>query len=45
MMLAERQPATDILAAPPLVRAIFRLPTPGAPRRLRPIITKEVAAK
>jgi ABC-type uncharacterized transport system permease subunit len=34
------------IAAPPLVRAIFRLPTPGtAPRRQRPIITKEVKAK
>jgi ABC-type uncharacterized transport system permease subunit len=34
------------IAAPPLVRAIFRLPTPGtAPRRKRPIITKEVKAK
>lgn len=34
------------VAAPPLVRAIFRLPTPGsAPRRQRPIVTKEVAAK
>ncbi|TQL48693.1 nucleoside ABC transporter membrane protein [Homoserinimonas aerilata] len=34
------------IAAPPLVRAIFRLPEPGStPRRLRPIITKEVAAK
>ena len=34
------------IAAPPLVRTIFRLPTPGAlPRRQRPIITKEVAAK
>ncbi|WP_158862669.1 ABC transporter permease [Leifsonia sp. AG29] len=34
------------VAAPPLVRAIFRLPTPGAPpRRPRPIVTKEVAAK
>jgi len=34
------------VAAPPLVRAIFRLPTPGsAPRRPRPIVTKEVEAK
>ena len=34
------------IAAPPLVRAIFRLPAPGSqPRRQRPIITKEVAAK
>ncbi|MET1052744.1 MAG: ABC transporter permease [Mycetocola sp.] len=34
------------IAAPPLVRAIFRLPTPGAaPRRQRPIVTKEVKAK
>lgn len=34
------------IAAPPLVRAIFRLPTPGStPRRQRPIVTKEVAAK
>ncbi|TFD71659.1 ABC transporter permease [Cryobacterium sp. Hb1] len=34
------------IAAPPLVRTIFRLPTPGAlPRRQRPIITKEAAAK
>jgi simple sugar transport system permease protein len=34
------------IAAPPLVRAIFRLPTPGeAPKRQRPIVTKEVAAK
>jgi simple sugar transport system permease protein len=34
------------IAAPPLVRAIFRLPTPGTgPRRPRPIVTKEVAAK
>lgn len=34
------------VAAPPLVRAIFRLPTPGsAPRRQRPIVTKEVTAK
>ncbi|MFJ3391419.1 ABC transporter permease [Leifsonia aquatica] len=34
------------VAAPPLVRAIFRLPTPGStPRRQRPIVTKEVAAK
>ncbi|MFF2273412.1 ABC transporter permease [Agromyces sp. NPDC058136] len=34
------------IAAPPLVRAIFRLPTPGsAPKRPRPIVTKEVEAK
>jgi general nucleoside transport system permease protein len=34
------------VAAPPLVRAIFRLPTPGsAPRRPRPVVTKEVEAK
>ncbi|WP_350347357.1 ABC transporter permease [Agromyces sp. G08B096] len=34
------------IAAPPLVRAIFRLPAPGAgPKRPRPIVTKEVAAK
>jgi simple sugar transport system permease protein len=34
------------IAAPPLVRAIFRLPTPGdTPRRQRPIVVKEVAAK
>ncbi|WP_431246803.1 ABC transporter permease [Leifsonia xyli] len=34
------------VAAPPLVRAIFRLPTPGSsPRRPRPIVTKEVEAK
>jgi simple sugar transport system permease protein len=33
------------IAAPPLVRAIFRLPQPGGSRRLRPIATKEVAAK
>lgn len=34
------------VAAPPLVRAIFRLPTPGStPRRQSPIVTKEVAAK
>ncbi len=34
------------VAAPPLVRAIFRLPTPGsASRRQRPIVTKEVEAK
>lgn len=34
------------VAAPPLVRAIFRLPAPGStPRRQRPIVTKEVAAK
>ncbi|PXA70092.1 ABC transporter permease [Cryobacterium arcticum] len=34
------------IAAPPLVRAIFRLPAPGAPRR-RPVpnVTQEVAAK
>ncbi|WP_104082438.1 ABC transporter permease [Cryobacterium sp. Y11] len=34
------------IAAPPLVRAIFRLPTPGdTPLRARPIVVKEVAAK
>jgi ABC-type uncharacterized transport system permease subunit len=34
------------VAAPPLVRAIFRLPTPGgSPRRQGPIVTKEVEAK
>ncbi|MFF1633568.1 ABC transporter permease [Leifsonia sp. NPDC058248] len=34
------------VAAPPLVRAIFRLPTPGStPRRESPTVTKEVAAK
>ena len=34
------------VAAPPLVRAIFHLPAPGStPRRPRPIVTKEVAAK
>jgi ABC-type uncharacterized transport system permease subunit len=34
------------VAAPPLVRAIFRLPSPGqTPRRQGPIVTKEVAAK
>ncbi|MFC6354755.1 ABC transporter permease [Luethyella okanaganae] len=34
------------IAAPPLVRAIFRLPAPGtAPRRQRPIVTKEVTAR
>ncbi|KQV06069.1 ABC transporter permease [Leifsonia sp. Root112D2] len=34
------------IAAPPLIRAIFRLPTPGAaPKRQRPIVTKEVVAK
>ncbi|UOE46026.1 ABC transporter permease [Agromyces larvae] len=34
------------IAAPPLVRSIFRLPAPGsAPRRPRPIVTKEVEAK
>ena len=34
------------IAAPPLVRAIFRLPREGAsPRRQRPIVTTEVAAK
>lgn len=34
------------VAAPPLVRAIFRLPAPGtSPRRPRPIVTKEVEAK
>ncbi|MBC7441603.1 MAG: ABC transporter permease [Ramlibacter sp.] len=33
------------IAAPPLVRAIFRLPAPGAPRRALPNVTQEVAAK
>jgi general nucleoside transport system permease protein len=34
------------IAAPPLVRAIFRLPSPeSAPRRPRPIVSKEVKAK
>jgi len=33
------------IAAPPLVRAIFRLPTPGVARRKRTSLTKEVAAK
>jgi ABC-type uncharacterized transport system permease subunit len=34
------------IAAPPLVRAIFRLPAPGtAPRRSTPVVTREVAAK
>jgi simple sugar transport system permease protein len=34
------------VAAPPLVRAIFRLPAPGSsPRRPRPIVSKEVEAK
>jgi simple sugar transport system permease protein len=34
------------VAAPPLVRAIFRLPVPGTtPRRRRPLVTKEVEAK
>lgn len=34
------------IAAPPLVRAIFRLPTPGAPRRKPvPNVTQEVVAK
>ncbi|WP_232466240.1 MULTISPECIES: ABC transporter permease [unclassified Diaminobutyricimonas] len=34
------------IAAPPLVRAIFRLPTPSAlSRRERRLVTKEVAAK
>lgn len=34
------------IAAPPLVRTIFRLPDPTrAPKRPRPIVTKEVAAK
>jgi simple sugar transport system permease protein len=34
------------IAAPPLVRTIFRLPDPARrPRRTRPIVTKEVAAK
>jgi simple sugar transport system permease protein len=30
------------IAAPPLVRLIFRLPTPGTKRRARPTVTKEV---
>ncbi|MET4639118.1 ABC transporter permease [Mycetocola sp. 2940] len=34
------------IAAPPLVRAIFRLPTPGtAPRQQQPNVTKEVKVK
>ncbi|MFK4729918.1 ABC transporter permease [Agromyces mediolanus] len=34
------------IAAPPLVRTIFRLPDPSrGPKRPRPIVTKEVAAK
>ncbi|MDQ1582746.1 MAG: ral nucleoside transport system permease protein [Microbacteriaceae bacterium] len=34
------------IAAPPLVRALFRLPTPGtAPQRRGPIVTKEVVTK
>lgn len=33
------------IAAPPLVRAIFRLPAPGVVRRALPTVTKEVAAK
>ncbi|MBM7829989.1 simple sugar transport system permease protein [Agromyces cerinus] len=33
------------IAAPPLVRAIFRLPAPGTIRRATPSVTKEVAAK
>ncbi|SFR86089.1 nucleoside ABC transporter membrane protein [Agromyces sp. CF514] len=34
------------IAAPPLVRTIFRLPDPTrGPKRPRPIVTKEVAAK
>ncbi|MCM3656484.1 ABC transporter permease [Agromyces mediolanus] len=34
------------IAAPPLVRTIFRLPDPGrGPKRPRPIVTKEVTAK
>ncbi|GAB3616103.1 hypothetical protein GCM10027416_06600 [Okibacterium endophyticum] len=34
------------IAAPPLVRAIFRLPAPGSrPRRQLPIVTREVTAK
>jgi simple sugar transport system permease protein len=34
------------IAAPPLVRAIFRLPVPSsAPHRPEPIVTKEVEAK
>lgn len=33
------------IAAPPLVRAIFRLPAPGVARKALPSVTKEVAAK
>ncbi|WP_370292265.1 ABC transporter permease [Cryobacterium sp. TMT2-10] len=33
------------IAAPPLVRAIFRLPAPGTTRRALPNVTQEVAAK
>lgn len=34
------------IAAPPLVRAIFRLPAPGSrPKRATPSVTKEVTAK
>jgi len=34
------------IAAPPLVRAIFRLPAPGsAPRRALPNVSQEVAAQ
>ncbi len=35
------------IAAPPLVRAIFRLPTPGvaSKKSTLPIVSKEVAAK
>ncbi|MFB9309234.1 simple sugar transport system permease protein [Agromyces hippuratus] len=33
------------IAAPPLVRAIFRLPSPDTVRRATPSVTKEVAAK
>ncbi|MDQ0574650.1 ABC transporter permease [Agromyces albus] len=33
------------IAAPPLVRTIFRLPAPGGPRRPRPLVSKEVEAK
>ncbi len=34
------------IAAPPLIRSVFRLPTPGTPPRRRlPVVTKEVAAK
>lgn len=34
------------IAAPPLVRTIFRLPTPGSkPKRQRPIVSKELTSK